>query len=66
MACILVERGLPFLQRDCQGQLRVPWGSTIFKLVGQGGLSKKTKGGQKNRTREYRGTHQNLELNACA
>ena len=25
MACILVERGLPFLPRDCQGRLPVAW-----------------------------------------
>ena len=37
-----MERGLPFLPRDCQGRLPVAWVSTIFKQVGQGGLSKKT------------------------
>ena len=25
MACILVERGLPFLPRECQGRLPVAW-----------------------------------------
>ena len=41
MACVLVEGGLPFLPRDCEGRLPVAWVSTIFKLVGQGGLTKK-------------------------
>ena len=50
MAYILVERGLPFLPRDCQGRLPVAWVKyDLFKLVGQGGLSKKTIGGQKER-----------------
>ena len=35
-----MERGLPFLPRDCQGRLPVAW-LKYDKLVGQGGLSKK-------------------------
>ena len=41
-----MKKGLPFLPRDCQGRCRwLGYSSdcTIFKLVGQGGLSKKAK-----------------------
>ena len=38
-----MERGLQFLPRDCQGRLPLALESTIFKLVGQGGLPKKAK-----------------------
>ena len=37
-----MERGLQFLPRDCQGRLPVAWVKyDIYKLIGQGGLSKK-------------------------
>ena len=41
MACIRVERGLPFLPRDCHGWLPVVWVIKVRYSVGQGGLSKK-------------------------
>ena len=54
---------------NCQGRLPVARVKYSVKLVGQGGLSRKIIGGQNDRigdARAYRGTHQNLELNACA
>ena len=49
MAYIVVERGLPFLPRDCQGRLPVAWVKYDIKTSWAGGLSKNTIGGQNDR-----------------
>ena len=63
MAYILMERGLPFLPRDCQGRLPV-----ALVTSWAGGCCRKTLYLYKRigDPRRYRGTHHNLELNACA
>ena len=61
----LSGKGLPPLPRDCQG--RLPCSErTIFKLVRQGGLSKKALNIQADsRCKENRETHSKLKLNVC-
>ena len=61
----LSGKGAAVFAEGCQGRLPVAWVSTIFKLVGQGGLSKKAKKVQAD-AKEYRETHTKQKLNVCA
>ena len=62
MACILVERGLPFLLTGCQGRLPAAWVNYDIQTSWVGGGF--VKEGSKS-TREYRETHPKEKLNGC-
>ncbi len=59
----LSGKGAAVFAEGCQGRLPVAWVSTIFKLVGQGGLSKKAQKVQAD-SGCNRETHPKQKLNA--
>ena len=59
-------KGLPCLPRDCQGRLPVAWVKYDIYTCWAGGFVEKVVYRMIGDTREYRETHQNMELNACA